>query len=78
MTIQEAIKFLQAYPLEMECAFAFWQPDDAAGRAKDRGIILTKDEANEVISNVQRTQDCELGISWVTIDCWIDEVINKR
>ena len=78
MTIKEAIRQLKTYKPEMECAVALWQPDDATGRAKNRGITLTKDEADEVIYLVQRTQDCELGISWITIDCAIDEIINRR
>jgi hypothetical protein len=28
----------------------------------------------EVLSNIKRTHDCELGISWMTIDIAIKEI----
>ena len=79
MTIKEFIERLQTrYQPEMECAVALWQPDDVRESASERDIKLTDEEVSEVLSSVQRKQDCEIGINWDVINCWIDEVVSRR
>ncbi len=66
------------YSPETECAVALWQPGDVQHAAKRKGVKLTEEEISEVLSNIQRKQDCEIGINWGVIDCWIDEIISQR
>lgn len=61
-----------------EYALAVWCVEDVLGKAKEMGVKLTRDEAKEVISSIGRHQDCELGITWMTLECTIDEIKSRR
>ena len=78
MTVKELIEHLKTYDPNMVCAAPFWQPEDVKLRAHDNGIELTDDQCNKVIEFVQRTADCELGITWITIDCATDEILREE
>ena len=56
-------------------AAAIWCIDDVMARAEERGITLTKAQADGILDLVDRKQDCEYGISWVTIDVFTDEYL---
>jgi len=53
-------------------AVAIWTVDDVKARAKERGIDITDEEAELIISAIDREQSAELGISWDTIDAFLD------
>ncbi len=57
-------------------AVAIWCEDDVLGRAKERGISCTREQAQEILDYMDSHQDCELGITWTTIDCYLDELKN--
>ena len=44
------------------------------GRAKERGITIRKEEANEILDLMDNKQDFSLGITWDTIDYFLDEL----
>ena len=78
MRVSEAIRHLQTlYEPEQEIAFAIWQGEDVLFRAKERGIELTPEDAENIISDIHNHLDAELGITWATLDCHID-VYNSR
>jgi uncharacterized protein YjaG (DUF416 family) len=52
-----------------------WCIEDVLGRAEDRDIELTEDQALDVLSAMESGHDCEIGINWNVIDFHIDEVI---
>ena len=54
-------------------AVAIWQRADVIGRAEEKGMKLTDEQADEILDNIDRKQDCEYGISWTTIDCFLDD-----
>jgi len=58
-------------------AVAIWCIEDVIGRAKERGITLTREQADGILDLVDRKQDCSLGISWDTLDCYTDNYINE-
>ena len=42
-------------------------------KAAKRGIELTEDQAANVIFRVNNKQDCSLGITWDTLDIYMDD-----
>jgi len=38
---------------------------------KERGIRCSRARAREIIDRIDNKQDCSLGITWDTIDCYL-------
>ena len=72
-TVEEAIeKVKQAR--NQQVAVAVWCEDDILERAGERKIKITRKQAAEILDEMDAKQDCELGITWTTIDCYLDEL----
>jgi hypothetical protein len=54
-------------------AVAIWCEDDVLELAKEEGIRCSRKRAREIIDEIDRKQDCELGISWDTIRVYLNE-----
>jgi hypothetical protein len=76
-TMQEAIKRLR-WNKRQHVAVAIWCEDDVLERAKFKGINCDREEAAEILDEIDRKQDCELGITWDTIDCYLIELRDAR
>ena len=76
-TVQEAIKRLR-WNKKQHVAVAIWCEADVLARAESKGIKCTREEAAELIDEIDRKQDCELGITWVTLDCYLDQLRDAR
>ena len=70
-TVAEAKHRLEG--IEGHVAVAIWQREDVVGRAEERGIKITDEQADEILDSIDRKQDCEYGINWITIDCFVDD-----
>lgn len=70
-TVKEARERLRGIRGHM--AVAIWQEADVLGRARERHIKISRKQASEILDEIDRKQDCELGITWTTIDCYLDE-----
>ena len=55
-----------------------WCIEDVIERAKEKDIILSKKDAKEVLELTDKYHDCNIGISWETLDVWIDEVLHNK
>lgn len=55
-----------------------WCYEDVQERAQESGIKLSKKEACDVLELTLKRHDCNLGISWETLDVWIDEILLER
>ena len=55
-----------------------WSTEDVLQRAKDNDVKLTEDEANSILLEIQRDYDADVGISWGTIDVYIDDLVDER
>ena len=75
-TIDEAIKRLH-YSNGQRVAVAIWCEDDVLGRAKELGKKCSRAQAREIIDSMDHKQDCTMGITWDTIDCYLYE-LNQR
>ena len=69
-TVAEAIKRLK-WNGRQHVAVAIWCEDDVLGYAKQIGVKCSRKRAREIIGKMDRKQDCELGITWTTIDCYL-------
>ena len=54
-----------------------WSTEDVLHQAKEKGVKLTEDEANEILLHMERKHDADIGISWSTIDVYIDDLVDE-
>lgn len=74
-TVKDHIEHMKnSYKPEDVVAVAIWQVDDVLGQAKETGIKITRKQAEEIIERIDRRQDASLGISWDTIDAYLDDL----
>ena len=76
-TATQAIKRLRGLNRQ-HIAVAIWCEDDVIERAKENGIRIGRRQAREIIDRVDHHQDCTIGITWDTLDYYIDEIKGKR
>ena len=76
-TVSNVIEHLKGYDPDAHIATAIWCEEDVIGRAKERGKEVTREQAQDILDTIERRQDCELGISWITLDVYIDEELEK-
>ncbi|MDD5539461.1 MAG: hypothetical protein PHG61_02080 [Candidatus Marinimicrobia bacterium] len=50
-----------------------WCAEDVIGKAKERHYICTPEQANEILEDIDSHIDSELGITWMTLDCTIQD-----
>ena len=55
-----------------------WSTEDVLHQAKEKGVKLTEDEANEILLHMERKHDADIGISWGTIDDYIEGLVDER
>jgi len=65
-TVSKAIKRFD-WLKKQHVAVAIWCEDDVLELAREEGIRCSRKHAREIIDEVDRKQNCELGISWDTI-----------
>jgi len=70
-TVTEAKKRFEGMDADEHVAIAIWCEDDVLGRAKEKGIKCSREQAQDILDQMDRRQDCSLGISWDTIDCYL-------
>ena len=75
-TVEEAVKRLN-WNGKQHVAVAIWSEDDVLGRAKELGIKCSRAQAREIIDSIDNKQDCSLGITWDTIDCYLHDLKTK-
>ncbi len=50
-----------------------WSAEDFITRAKQTGYRISKERAQEALERMIYKHDAELGISWTTVDCYLEE-----
>ncbi len=50
-----------------------WDRSDVLGKAWERGMLLTNEQADDLLEDLRHCHDPELGITWTTIECALDE-----
>jgi hypothetical protein len=72
-TVASVIEHLQGYKPDEHIATAIWCEEDVLGRAKEMGIKITRKKVQEILDDIEQHHDAELGISWMTLDCAIED-----
>lgn len=73
-TVASVIEHLQGYKPDEHIATAIWSEEDVLGRAKELRKKITRKQAQEILDEIEQHHDAELGISWATLDCAIEEL----
>lgn len=73
-TVKEVIEHLRRYNQNEHVATAIWSEDDVLERAKERNIKITRKQAQEIVDKIDHKQDATTGITWDTIDCYLDDI----
>ncbi|KKU23310.1 MAG: hypothetical protein UX36_C0006G0006 [Microgenomates group bacterium GW2011_GWC1_46_15] len=63
-----------------------WTVDDIIVRAKDQGFVrVTRPQARDILEYLERTHDCNAGITWALIDMcinnktlWVEDECHKQ
>jgi hypothetical protein len=78
-TIEGAVEHLRSLgePTDI-VAMAIWTEEDVLGMAKERGIVLTKEQAGEILDRMDHKQDASIGISWDTIDAYLNDYVREH
>lgn len=51
-----------------------WGVEDVLSRASDSGITITEEQALAILTAIGDSHDCNLGITWDTIDFHLENV----
>jgi hypothetical protein len=54
-------------------AVHIWQREDVKGIAREKGIQLSDKAADEILDSIDDHVDSELGITWETLRCEVDD-----
>lgn len=54
-----------------------WHVDDVIHQARQKGIILSKEQAKDALALAKKNHDAGIGINWDVLDVWIDYVLNQ-
>lgn len=49
-----------------------WCVSDVIDRAAENDITLSVEKATEILAEVYRRHDCNNGVTWDTLDCYIN------
>jgi len=70
--IEEAIELYW----ENTCVIS-WCADDVHAAANGMEMVLTQEAAISILNEVQRTHDCELGITWMNFETLIPDLARQ-
>jgi hypothetical protein len=77
-TVADLTKRLnEQYKPDQHIAIAIWCEEDVIGRAEERGIKVTQEQAQRILDTIENKQDCEIGISWVELDIYTDAELEE-
>lgn len=73
-TVEEVIR--NRFPSDKKAvvAVAIWCAEDVLQKAKEMNIECSQQQAEDVLEHIDDHQDCELGITWMTLECELEEL----
>ena len=54
-----------------------WGISDVIGRAEQNAYILTDQQAREILQEILRMHDANIGVTWDTLDFYISDYLLK-
>jgi hypothetical protein len=55
-----------------------WGSEDVELEAKKMNVVMSEEETQAILDNMEDGHDATLGVNWYTIQCHIENVINER
>lgn len=62
----------------MKTISIIWATEDVLMRADELGVKLSEQEADEILDDLLRHHDCQIGICWDTIGVYIHQYETDR
>tara|TARA_R110000868_G_C10527052_1_gene733661 strand:+ start:50 stop:256 length:207 start_codon:yes stop_codon:yes gene_type:complete len=62
----------------MKTIYIKWSTDDVLYTAENMGINLNEKQADEILEQIEKYHDAEIGINWVVIETSIDTFIDMK
>ena len=79
MQVNELIGILQRqYNQDDHIAVHIWSPEDVFQVAEEIGATISKNEAEEIIDDINRHIDSEYGVSWTTVRCVLEDYLRDK
>ena len=78
MKIKDWIEILQKENPEESICMHYWQVDDVLGKAEEMGEEITREEAEQILEDMERHIDSEMGVSWTSVSVGIEDFISNR
>lgn len=57
--------------------YLVWSLEDIIVSAKQRKIKINKDEALFILNKLETNHDCSIGVTWDTINSYLEELENE-
>ena len=78
-TVKEVIRDLHSSHnhYDVICAL-IWTIEDVMREAEEKGIKITKREAETILNQMEHDHDACCGISWQTIDSYLDDMQSEK
>ena len=75
-TVKEVIRDLRSShnPCDVICAL-IWTTEDVMREAEEKGVKITKREAETILNQMEHDHNACCGVSWETIDNCLDDLI---
>jgi len=78
MTVSDLIERLKELPKDRPIAYVLWQPADILTEAESMSVELNEQEVEDVLFDMQDNADCEFGMTWTSVRCSIENIIENR
>jgi hypothetical protein len=78
MKIKDWIAILQKENPEESICMNYWQIGDVLQQAEEMGEEITREEAEQILEDMERHIDCEFGVSWTNVTEGIKDFIINR
>lgn len=78
MTVSDLIKQLKVMRMDEPIAYVLWQPADVLTEAESMCVEINNQEVEDVLFDMQDNADCEFGMTWTSVRCSIENIIENR
>jgi hypothetical protein len=79
MKQEEAVDYFQRLHKKGEhLCILVWSTEDVIGQAQEHHIKITQAEADKIVEDMERHHDASFGVSWSTIDSYLDDLVTER
>ena len=77
-TKAELIEIVKGLDESQSYAAPIWCTNDVIDKAKEMRRRISKATANDIIHQIHRRHDASMGITWDTLESYIDDAISDR